>query len=173
MQDFDANLACVEDGINSFKDASKWDFCFICWAEIEREDGDASAQAGRGEVKLGRVGRETGGSDMHSELSGNLLCYCGHDCAKCVTYLATKYDDDHLRERSQSFYKEQFGLELPLEAFHCMGGRAEDVFESCRHCPFARCCKAHKVCFCRDCPEYPCADIAAYQAQYVNRCNQI
>ena len=30
-------------------------------------------------------------------------CYCGHDCSRCVTYIATQTDDDSLREQSQSF----------------------------------------------------------------------
>ncbi len=33
-------------------------------------------------------------------------CYCGHDCSKCVTYVATMTDNDNLRMQSQRFYKE-------------------------------------------------------------------
>ena len=28
-----------------------------------------------------------------------LLCYCGHDCARCLTYLATINDDEDLRKQ--------------------------------------------------------------------------
>ena len=38
------------------------------------------------------------------------ICYCGHDCARCLTYLATINNDEELRKQSQSFYKIEFGI---------------------------------------------------------------
>lgn len=101
------------------------------------------------------------------------LCYCGHDCSKCVTYIATQRNDDNLRRQSQSFYKENFGLDIPLEKFNCNGGRSGKVFELCKECPFIKCCKQHDIDSCSKCPEYPCKNISDYQAKYVNKCNQI
>lgn len=103
----------------------------------------------------------------------NMLCYCGHDCAKCVTYIATKNNDDFLREQSKKFYKEKLGIDIPLNQFNCAGGRSGNVFELCKGCPFVKCCKDHEVNACHECPDYPCKDIAEYQAGYVNKCNQL
>lgn len=103
----------------------------------------------------------------------SLPCYCGHDCARCITYIATLRNDDNLRRQSQSFYKERFGLDIPLEKFNCEGGRSKNVFELCKECPFARCCKERSVDSCSKCPEYPCKELSDYQAKYVNKCNQI
>lgn len=100
-------------------------------------------------------------------------CYCGHDCARCITYIATQQNDDNLRRQSQSFYKKKFGLDVPLEKFNCNGGRSEKVFEPCKECPFIQCCKQHDIDSCSKCPEYPCKEISNYQAKYVNKCNQI
>ena len=100
-------------------------------------------------------------------------CYCGHDCSRCITYIATQTDDDSLLEQSQRFYKEQFRKEIPLEKFNCCGGRTDNVFELCQECPFVECCKEHSVDSCGKCPEYPCKEISDYQAKYVNKCNQI
>ena len=100
-------------------------------------------------------------------------CYCGHDCARCITYIATQRNDDNLRRQSQSFYKERFGLDIPLEKFNCEGGRSPNVFELCKECPFVKCCKQHNVDSCSKCPEYPCKEISAYKAKYVNKVNQI
>lgn len=36
----------------------------------------------------------------------NMPCYCGHDCAKCVTYIGMKNNDDYLREQSEKFYND-------------------------------------------------------------------
>ena len=100
------------------------------------------------------------------------VCYCGHDCSKCVTFMATKQSDDRLRAESQRFYKAAFGLEIPLEKLACEGGRSSKVFDPCKECPFVRCCKEHAVASCDACPEYPCKDISDYREKYVNKCNQ-
>ena len=102
-----------------------------------------------------------------------LLCYCGHDCARCLTYLATINDDEELRKQSQSFYKTEFGIDIPLENIHCLGGRSEDIFCLCKECPFITCCKEHKTEMCSECCDYPCKKIKCYQEKYVNKCNQI
>lgn len=100
-------------------------------------------------------------------------CCCGHDCARCITYIATQRKDDSLRRLSQRFYKEQFGLDIPLEKFNCNGGRSDNIFELCKECPFVKCCKQHNVDSCSKCPEYPCKEISDYKAKYVNKVNQI
>lgn len=101
------------------------------------------------------------------------LCYCGHDCSRCITYLATKTNDDTLRARSQKFYQEEFGRDIPLEQFNCCGGRSDQLFALCKGCPFRACCRKHHVESCSLCPEYPCKMIADYQKKYVNQYNQI
>ena len=102
-----------------------------------------------------------------------LLCYCGHDCARCLTYLATINNDEELRKQSQSFYKTEFGMDIPLADIHCLGGRSNDIFYLCKECPFTKCCKEHKTEMCSECCDYPCEKIKDYQEKYVNKCNQI
>ena len=51
-----------------------------------------------------------------------LVCYCGHDCARCLTYLATIRNDEKLRKQSQRFYKTEFGIDIPLKDIYCLGG---------------------------------------------------
>jgi hypothetical protein len=100
-------------------------------------------------------------------------CFCGHDCSRCVTYLATVSDDDELRKMSQQFYKDEFGYDIPLSEIRCMGGRSDDVFKLCHGCPWMKCCRERGIMSCADCSEYPCKPLADYQAKYVNKCNQI
>lgn len=102
-----------------------------------------------------------------------MICFCGHDCSRCVTYQATVRDDDALRMRSQSFYRETFGQDLPIEAFHCLGGRSEQVFSLCRECPWIKCCRERGIGSCEECAEYPCPALGAYQEKYVNKCNMM
>lgn len=51
-----------------------------------------------------KITRVTDSTYRISKLIG-LPCYCGHDCSRCITYIATQNDDDTLREQSQRFYK--------------------------------------------------------------------
>lgn len=103
----------------------------------------------------------------------NPICYCGHDCSRCKTYLATIHDDMQLRVQSQMFYKETFGITIPLAEMRCLGGHSGDVFVLCRECPFMKCCKEHGMDTCAECETYPCRELKQYQEQYVNQCNQI
>ena len=100
-------------------------------------------------------------------------CFCGHDCARCVTYLATVNNDDKLREQSRRFYKETFGYDIPLSEIRCMGGRTDDIFQLCQGCPFRKCCREKELGSCSECEEYPCKPLAGYIEKYVNKYNQI
>lgn len=102
-----------------------------------------------------------------------MICYCGHDCARCNTYLATKNNDDVLRHASRSFYSSEFGMNLDLKLIRCLGGRSDDFFILCNNCPFIKCCRERKITSCKDCSEYPCVQITEYEKKYVNKCNQI
>lgn len=101
------------------------------------------------------------------------ICYCGHDCSRCLTYLATINKDDNLRKKSQKFYKDEFGTDVPLEDIHCHSGRSKDVFYLCKECHWIKCCKDRNLNACSDCTEYPCEALKQYQEKYVNMCNQI
>ena len=109
---------------------------------------------------------------MH-ETKGIHPCCCGHDCGRCVTYLATVGQDEALRQRAQTFYRDTFGLSIPLSELHCMGGRSDDVFYLCKGCPWMKCCSERNVSSCDECADYPCAPLADYMDKYVNRCNQV
>lgn len=101
------------------------------------------------------------------------ICYCGHDCSRCVTYIATLTDDDILREKSQAFYKDLLGRDIPLDKFNCSGSKTDNVFELCHGCPFRNCCKERNISSCDLCPEYPCDTLRDYQMKYINKYNQI
>ena len=102
-----------------------------------------------------------------------MLGCCGHDCSRCVTYLATIKNDDALRKQSQQFYKTMFGLDIPLDEVNCLGCQSNNVFKLCKSCPFTKCVSERKIAECSECVEYPCKVLAEYQEKYVNKCNQI
>lgn len=101
------------------------------------------------------------------------ICYCGHDCSRCVTYLATVRSDPSLRAQAREFYRSEFGKDLPEPEIRCTGGRTEDRFVLCRECPFSACCAQKGIDSCAKCGEFPCELLKRYREKYVNRCNQI
>lgn len=122
---------------------------------------------------LARVDYEAIERRIDELLGARYIGCCGHDCLRCVTYLAAQDDDDELRRRSQAFYRNAFGVDLPLGEFNCDGCRSQKVFALCRECPFRGCCAEHGVERCDDCPDFPCDDIADYREKFVNKCNQV
>ena len=100
------------------------------------------------------------------------LCFCGHDCARCLVRLADEHGDEALAARAIAFYRDAFGVEVPREKLHCKGGRSDAVFYLCEGCPFRRCCIERGLHSCKDCAE-PCTDFLEYQKKYVNRCGQL
>lgn len=108
-----------------------------------------------------------------NENADKMMCYCGHDCGRCVTYRATVEESDVLREQALLFYRNEFGLDIPPEKLRCRGARSGEVFYLCAPCPWMKCCKDRGLSCCKACPEYPCPPLAEYSAKYVNRCNQV
>lgn len=106
-------------------------------------------------------------------MSTNLIGCCGHDCSRCITYLATINNDDTLRKQSQQFYKNMFGLDIPIDEVNCLGCHSDNVFMLCKNCPFKKCVLERKIAECSKCVEYPCKVLTEYQEKYVNKCNQI
>ena len=104
------------------------------------------------------------------------VCFCGHDCSRCLVYLAMVTEDSvraaAYRDKAQAFYRDVLHLEIPAEKLVCLGGRSDAVMEVCLACPFRKCCQDRSIDRCRDCPDYPCAEIADYEKQWVNKANQ-
>ena len=101
------------------------------------------------------------------------VCYCGHDCSKCVIYFAHRTGDVNMRSIAMKLYKTTFDIDLPAEKFECAGGRSDKLFEACRECPFRNCCLEKGLEACADCPDYPCMQLKEYQEKYVNKFGQV
>lgn len=104
--------------------------------------------------------------------SDEMTCFCGHDCSRCVTYLATAGDDDELRRQSKQFYENFFNRDISLCDFNCYGGRSGTVFSLCQECPFSKCCREKNIHSCNEC-EKQCEMFKDYQKKYVNKYNQL
>lgn len=56
-----------------------------------------------------------------------LIAYCGLDCEKCDAYLATKNNDNALREKTARHWSELNHVTILPEHINCEGCRADGV----------------------------------------------
>jgi len=89
-----------------------------------------------------------------------MIAYCGLDCEKCDAYLATKNNDDALREKTAKLWSELNGITILPEQINCEGCRMDGVktvfcdklcgirqcglkkgFETCGDCPDMETCE--------------------------------
>ena len=84
-----------------------------------------------------------------------MIAFCGLDCEKCDAYIATKNDDQTLREKTAKLWSELNNALILPEHINCDGCRADGrktmFCESL--CGIRQCAMKHGVTTCGDCPE--------------------
>src|SRR4030067_270869 len=89
-----------------------------------------------------------------------MIAFCGINCAKCPTFLATKANDDtkRIKTAKQWSLKYEKHKDLKPEEINCDGCLTENgnLFKTCRVCPVRACGIERQVTNCAYCEEYPC-----------------
>ena len=57
----------------------------------------------------------------------NNIAYCGLDCEKCEAYIATKNNDNALRQKVAKLWSELNGVSITPDMINCEGCRADGV----------------------------------------------
>lgn len=82
-----------------------------------------------------------------------MIAYCGLDCEKCDAYIATKNDDQSLREKTAKLWSELNNVSILPEHINCDGcrvnGRKTVYCDSL--CAIRQCALKHGVSTCGDC----------------------
>ena len=83
------------------------------------------------------------------------IAFCGLDCEKCDAYIATKNNDQGLREKTAKAWAELYNSSILPEQINCEGCRADGIkFVYCESmCPIRRCAQDKGVTTCGDCAE--------------------
>ncbi len=87
-----------------------------------------------------------------------LIAICGLDCEKCDAYIATKNNDQSLREKTAKLWSELNHASILPEHINCEGCRmngAKTVFCSSL-CEIRKCAVTKKMETCGSCPEKDC-----------------
>ena len=116
MQDFGIELICVEDGIDSSKDAGKLMISVLsAVAEIERENIRSQTMAGR--VQKASNGLWNGGTVPYGYIQSNGKLIVDEDAAKVVKIIYDRYVNTHDGALSIAKYLNDTGFVKPAEIF--------------------------------------------------------
>ena len=84
-----------------------------------------------------------------------LIAFCGLNCEKCDAYIATKNDDQALREKTAKLWSELNNAPIQPEHINCDGcrvnGRKTVYCQSL--CSIRQCAMKKGVVTCGDCPD--------------------
>ena len=85
----------------------------------------------------------------------DMIAYCGLDCEKCDAYLATKNDDQALRDKTAKLWSELNSITILPEHINCQGCRVDGVKTVyCDSlCPIRQCAIKNGVTTCGDCAD--------------------
>lgn len=87
---------------------------------------------------------------------------CGLYCKACRWFIAAREDPERLK-----ILAAEFGFSE--EEARCSGCRSEKRIPYCESCKFFACAAGRGIDFCGECDEYPCGDLAAFQAERPHR----
>ena len=93
-----------------------------------------------------------------------IIAYCGMDCAGCNAYLATKNDDQALREKTAAEWTKTFNFDFTPEMINCTSCTSSGVKVGyCSQCEIRKCAVEKDVKNCGACDEFKtCGTINAF-----------
>ena len=85
----------------------------------------------------------------------DMIAFCGLDCEKCDAYIATKNDDQALREKTAKLWSELNHVTILPEHINCEGCRSDGIKTVyCDSlCPIRQCALKTGVATCGHCSE--------------------
>ena len=84
-----------------------------------------------------------------------MIAYCGLDCEKCDAYIATKNNDQALREKTAKLWSELNNVTILPEHINCEGCRTNGVktYYCDNLCAIRQCAMKKNVSTCGDCAQ--------------------
>jgi len=83
----------------------------------------------------------------------NKIAYCGLDCEKCDAYIATKTNDDSLREKTATLWSKSNNVTITKDMINCTGCRTDGIkTQFCdRFCEIRKCARGKNFETCGEC----------------------
>lgn len=100
------------------------------------------------------------------------MAMCGLDCSSCAAFIATKNNDNELREKTaKEWTKRYLGSDKPPlrpEDICCSGclSQVDPVFSNCRKCEIRKCGFNKGVNNCKECKDYKCEKLTELEKHF-------
>ncbi|MCX5782934.1 MAG: DUF3795 domain-containing protein [Elusimicrobia bacterium] len=87
-----------------------------------------------------------------------MIAYCGLECEGCNAFIATKNNDNALREKTAKEWSELYKADIKPQDINCAGCRSDGKkFHYAENlCEIRKCCAAKKLENCASCETFPC-----------------
>ena len=88
----------------------------------------------------------------------DMIAYCGINCSKCPTFIATLNDSNSERKDVAEKWSKEFNVSIKPEDINCDGCLAttERIFNYCKVCNIRKCGTKREVKNCAYCEDYAC-----------------
>lgn len=97
------------------------------------------------------------------------LAYCGLDCSDCAVYVATKTNDDGLRQAYAAHESARWNIRIESSRLNCHGCKdLQPKTGFCATCEVRQCAMERRLDNCATCAEFPCAKLNRVHAAMVN-----
>lgn len=99
---------------------------------------------------------------------------CGLDCSTCAAFIATKNNDQGLREKTAKEWTERYRSTrkgrppVKPEEINCLGCLSETgpIYLYCQKCEIRNCGLERKINNCQECKEYKCEKLKELQSHF-------
>ena len=89
-----------------------------------------------------------------------LIAYCGLDCAECGAFLATKNNDQALREKTAIEWTKVHNFDYTPDMINCTGCKGDGaLINHCSDCEIRKCAIEKGVINCGACAEFKACKI--------------
>jgi hypothetical protein len=90
-----------------------------------------------------------------------MIAYCGIDCSKCDSYLATQSENNEELEKVAKKLSKLYSADVKPEYVVCDGCRAEKrrSYYCTNLCKMRKCCIEKKYNSCIECVDFPCKEL--------------
>jgi len=98
------------------------------------------------------------------------IAMCGLECNTCGAFVATKNNDNDLREKTAKEWTERYKIKPPLkpEDINCQGCLSQDgsLYRHCLVCEIRKCGFGKGIKNCKECKDYKCDKLIELQSNF-------
>jgi hypothetical protein len=101
------------------------------------------------------------------------IAMCGLDCGSCAAFIATKNNDDKLREKTAGEWTERYRKDgrnkPPVQAkdINCCGCLSDGpIYVNCFKCEIRKCEFGKGIKNCKECKDYRCEKLIELQSHF-------